>query len=202
VNAQAIALHQTLIKNPFAGYVESVPGYSSLGVFFDTNRTGLSLQQSVEWVTTELTKRLASLPSQTMAVGKLIEIPVIYGGEYGPDIEFVAKQNNISIEEVIALHSEKIYTVFMIGFLPGFPYLGITDKKITVERKATPRIMVPAGSVALAGNQTGIYPENSPGGWQIIGRTNISLFDAEKNSPNLLQAGDRVKFVETGELPR
>lgn len=192
INARVIALHETLLKNPFPGYVESVPGYSSLGVFF--NMEEISLEASFERVQESLHHAVAQIEYSEKPVRNIIEIPVRYGGTDGPDIEYVAAQNSISVEEVIALHSENIYSVFMLGFLPGFPYMGITNKKLTVERKASPRLRVPAGSVALAGNQTGIYPEDSPGGWQIIGRTDMVLFDALKQLPNFLQAGDRVRF--------
>lgn len=195
VNRQVIALHEALQHNPFAGYVESVPGYASLGVFFNAEQISASPEtclKTVEEHIHAIFAAMAALPEQEQPI---IEIPVCYGGVYGPDIEYVAQQNNITAEAVIAIHTEKIYTVFMIGFMPGFPYMGITDERITIERKATPRLQVPAGSVALAGNQTGIYPADSPGGWQIIGRTDIHLFDTKKEQPCLLQAGNRVKFI-------
>lgn len=195
INQQVIALHEALQRNPFAGYVESVPGYASLGVFFNAEEINTSLKDCFETVKQNIHTAFSKIQSTQQTEQSIIEIPVRYGGGYGPDIEFVARQNNISIEEVIAIHAEKVYTVFMLGFMPGFPYMGITDERITVERKTTPRLHVPAGSVGLAGNQTGIYPADSPGGWQIIGRTNITLFDAQKTPPCFLKAGDQVRFV-------
>jgi inhibitor of KinA len=195
INARVIALHKALNEHPFPGYVESVPGYSSLGVFFDGRKMNASLESSFEKTGQFINESFARIQYKETGNDRIIKIPVFYGGAHGPDINYVAEKNNISIEDVIAIHCKPVYTVFMIGFLPGFPYLGITDKRITVERKATPRLQVPAGSVALAGNQTGIYPKNSPGGWQIIGRTDIELFNAQKDPPNFLKAGDMVRFV-------
>lgn len=195
INQQVIALHEALQQNPFTGYVESVPGYASLGVFFNAEEINTSLEDCFETVKENIHTAFSKIQSTQQPERSIIEIPVRYGGEYGADIEFVALQNNISVEEVIAIHSEKIYTVFMLGFMPGFPYMGITDERITVERKTTPRLHVPAGSVGLAGNQTGIYPADSPGGWQIIGKTDIPLFDANKTPPCFLKAGDQVRFV-------
>lgn len=195
VNRKVIALHKALQNNSFAGYVESVPGYASLGVFFNAGEISTSLENSFETVKEYIHTAFSKIELTPQTGNSIIEVPVHYGGEHGPDIEFVAQQNNISVEEVIAIHSEKIYTVFMIGFMPGFPYLGITDERITIERKTTPRLHVPAGSVGLAGNQTGIYPADSPGGWQIIGKTDVVLFDPIKTPPCLFKAGDQVRFV-------
>lgn len=195
INRQVIALHRLLNSEPVTGFVESVPGYSSLGVFFDIQRTGLPLTGTINLLTAELMQRIAQLNNASFPEGELVTIPVRYGGEHGPDIGFVAEQNGISVEEVIALHTGTVYHVFMLGFLPGFPYMGFTDKQLTVPRKASPRTVVPAGSVALAGNQTGIYPQTSPGGWQIIGQTDMVLFNNTKQSPCLLQPGNRVRFT-------
>lgn len=195
INRQVIALHELLCAQPVSGFVESVPAYSSLGVFFDIRQTGLPLTEALQHITHELDARIAQLNNYEFPETEPLIIPVQYGGEWGPDIDFVAEQNGISVEEVIALHTSGIYQVFMLGFLPGFPYMGFTDKRLTVPRKANPRTQVPAGSVALAGNQTGIYPQTSPGGWQIIGRTDMVLFNSKKHPPCLLQAGNRVRFV-------
>jgi inhibitor of KinA len=195
INSCVISLHQALNRNPFPGFVESVPGYSSLGVFFDVGKTAISLESSFKKTGQFINEAFTQIQYKETTSTNIIEIPVFYGGAHGPDINYVADKNNISVEEVIAIHCDRVYSVFMIGFLPGFPYLGITDKRITVERKATPRLLVHAGSVALAGNQTGIYTKDSPGGWQIIGRTDIELFNAQKDPPNFLKAGDMVRFV-------
>jgi inhibitor of KinA len=129
--------------------------------------------------------------------GHFFRIPVCYGGEYGPDLTFVAREKGLDPSEVIRLHCEAEYRVYMIGFLPGFPYLGRTDARLQVGRKAQP-VPVQAGGVGIAGSQTGVYTLNSPGGWQIIGRTPLRLFDARNDPPVLLQAGDRVQFYPVG----
>jgi len=128
----------------------------------------------------------------------VINIPVLYGGDYGPDIDEVAKLNNLSPEEVILIHSSVTYPVYMIGFTPGFCYLGGLDDRISAPRKKNPGLNIPAGSVGIAGNQTGIYPIDSPGGWQIIGRTPVNLFDPGRKPEFLISAGDCVKFYPVG----
>ncbi|MBQ0140870.1 MAG: 5-oxoprolinase subunit PxpB, partial [Kurthia sp.] len=130
---------------------------------------------------------------------KIIEIPVCYGGEFGPDLDEVACINNLSIENVIAKHSSKDYFVYMLGFAPGFPYLAGVDAEIATPRKQTPRLKIEAGSVGIAGEQTGIYSIATPGGWQIIGRTPKKLFTPEKEKPTLLNAGEWVRFKPISE---
>ena len=126
---------------------------------------------------------------------KIYEIPVCYGGEYGPDLEFVAKNADISVEEVIKIHSSKDYLIYMLGFLPGFSYLGGLDEKIHTPRLANPRIKIPAGSVGIGGAQTGIYPLESPGGWQLIGKTPVKTYNPDRKVPILFEAGDYIRFV-------
>ncbi|HET6872400.1 MAG TPA: 5-oxoprolinase subunit PxpB, partial [Sporolactobacillaceae bacterium] len=124
-----------------------------------------------------------------------VNIPVCYGGEWGPDLDHVAAVNGLSPEEVIRIHSEGVYLVHMIGFAPGFPYLGGLSKEISTPRRETPRLVIPKGSVGIAGDQTGVYPLETPGGWQLIGRTPINLFNPNSETPSLLKAGDFVRFV-------
>ncbi|MFC4355462.1 5-oxoprolinase subunit PxpB [Chryseomicrobium palamuruense] len=138
--------------------------------------------------------------STTPTPSRLFEIPVLYGGEEGPDLAIVAEHNGMTEEEVIVHHTAGTYPVTMIGFVPGFPYLEGLSAKLHTPRKTTPRISIPAGSVGIAGGQTGIYSISTPGGWQIIGRTNRQLFLPDQDPPSLLQAGDRVKFVAVGGL--
>ncbi len=126
---------------------------------------------------------------------RVVHLPVCYGGEYGMDIETVATHNSLTVEEVIAIHSSVDYPVYMLGFTPGFPYLGGMDKKIATPRLASPRLKLEAGSVGIAGEQTGIYPIVSPGGWQIIGNTPIKLYDPNSDTPILLKAGDYLRFI-------
>ena len=198
INKRVIALFQHFCQSPFQGMVEAVPTYSSLTIYYDV----FALQKKVdkqktiyEWVKDNIEKKmLESIPDNEQAA-RLIKIPVCYDPEFGMDIEELAAQKNISIGDVILLHSEKKYRVFMLGFLPGFAYLGIIDEKIAMPRKSHPRRKVDPGSVGIAGRQTGIYPLQTPGGWQIIGRTPMKIFDAQNEQPTLLQAGDLVEFI-------
>jgi inhibitor of KinA len=125
---------------------------------------------------------------------RVVEIPVHYGGESGPDLDIVAKHNGLTPEEVVAIHSNGHYFVNMIGFAPGFPYIGGMSEKIATPRKSSPRLKIPAGSVGIAGKQTGIYPIETPGGWQIIGKTPLQLFRPDHDPPSLLKAGDKICF--------
>jgi len=151
----------------------------------------------------DLKKRLerieAGLQQAPLPEPKLTRIPTVYGGAYGPDLEEVANYHQISPEEVIQLHCSRPYLIYMIGFMPGFPYMGELPEKLVTPRLKTPRLLVPKGSVAVAQRQTGIYSMESPGGWQILGRTPVELFDPEKDPPALLQMGDFVQFYPISE---
>ena len=129
----------------------------------------------------------------------VIEIPTVYGGEFGPDLGFVASHNNLTEDEVVAIHSGTDYLVYMLGFIPGFTYLGGMDPRIATPRLSSPRTLIPAGSVGIAGEQTGTYPSDSPGGWQIIGRTPVTMYDMSKKQAALLSAGDYVRYVPIDE---
>lgn len=126
---------------------------------------------------------------------RIIEIPTLYGGDYGPDLPYVAEHNGITTEDVIKIHCSVDYLIYMLGFTPGFPYLGGMSEKIAAPRLSVPRTKIPAGSVGIAGKQTGIYPIESPGGWQLIGRTPLKLYDPKRQPPIVLQAGDYIRFV-------
>jgi KipI family sensor histidine kinase inhibitor len=139
--------------------------------------------------------KIAQVADHQACKPRRIEVPVRYGAEYGIDLESVANHCQLQTEEVIRIHSGKIYTVFMMGFTPGFPYMGKLDNAIITPRLETPRTRVPAGTVAIAGSQTGIYPIDSPGGWQLIGWTPLQLFNPESESPFLFSPGDEVKFI-------
>lgn len=130
---------------------------------------------------------------------EIVEVPVLYGGELGPDIENIANHNNLSVEQVIKIHTSGEYLVYMLGFTPGFPYLGGMDKRIATPRLKTPRTKIPAGSVGIAGEQTGVYPIESPGGWQLLGNTPLEFFNPNKEKPFLLKAGEYIKFVAITE---
>lgn len=177
-----------------AGVVETVPTYRSLMVHHDPvagdpERLAVTLARLAEAVARETPG-----PSNG-ATGRLVEIPVLYGGEAGPDLGYVSEKTGLSPEEVVRLHTAATYVVYMIGFLPGFPYMGGLDPRLATPRLATPRLKIPAGSVGIGGEQTGIYSVESPGGWAVIGRTPLVLFDPMREEPCLLLAGDRVRFV-------
>lgn len=189
VNQRVISLKLALEAAVIPRVAESVPTYRSLLVYYEPLRISASeLRETISHLQHSAT--VHDLPGR-----KLVEIPVAYGGEFGPDLEEVAKHNNLNAEEVVRIHSRTRYLIYMIGFMPGFPYLGGLSPKIATPRKTTPRPKIPAGSVGIAGNQTGIYPTESPGGWQIIGRTPLKLFEAAREPPALLQAGDYLTFV-------
>lgn len=175
------------------GVIEFSPSYRSIAVYYDPVITSFSELQ------TTLQEMHSNRAAAEVPPARVVEIPVCYGGEYGPDIEFVAEHNKISIEEVITLHSKPDYLIYMIGFTPGFPFLGGLSVKLHTPRLESPRKRVTAGSVGIANDQTGVYPIESPGGWQLIGRVPIALFDPEKEDPFLLQGGDLLKFVPITE---
>ena len=191
---QVMDYHDALQRNPFTGFVESVPAFTSLAVYYDVTAIRQTHASAADFVM-EFLRRINPAHIKRES-GKLVTIPVRYGGAEGPDLEEVAGENGINTEELVRLHTGRDYHVFMIGFTPGFPYLGFTHENLSAKRKSAPRLSVPEGSVGLAGNQTGIYPASTPGGWQIIGRTAIRLFDADREQPCLLEAGDRVRFIE------
>jgi KipI family sensor histidine kinase inhibitor len=188
VNARVHAFASAL--DGTAGVVETIPGFASLLVRFDPAQVS---QQGVrEYISRVLNAPTPELP----AVARVIQIPTRYGGEFGPDLEFVAQQSHLSAEQVIRLHTGRPFRVFMLGFAPGFPYAGPLPPEIAAPRLETPRDHVPAGSVGIAGRQTGIYPRASPGGWRLIGRTDIRLFDPIRDPPALLKPGDLLRFVQ------
>jgi len=192
VNNKVRELFVAIKADPLEGVVETIPSYRSLLLIFDPLKTTLSLLQNR--VDLLKTLDLSQLPEP-----RRIEIPVLYGSEYGPDLEWVAGYHGITPDEVIRLHTAHTYHVYMIGFMPGFPYMGELPEALMTPRRETPRTVVPRGSVALAQRQTGIYSTQSPGGWQIIGRTPLTLFDPGKWPPALLEMGDRVKFFAIDE---
>ena len=169
--------------------VDLVPTYRSLLVLYNP------LLSSFDG----LRETVASLGDEAAGAGReepsVVEVPTVYGGEHGPDLDFVAEHNGLSPEEVVELHSGADYPVYMLGFTPGFPYLGGLSEKLHTPRLATPRTVTPGGAVGIAEGQTGIYPVQSPGGWRIIGRTPLALFDPGREPPSLLDAGDIVRFV-------
>jgi inhibitor of KinA len=201
INNIVIQLFSDLKTNPLPGMIECVPAYSSIAVYYDifTIARTLTVESSVyDFISGLLTERLNQPLKENAGSIRLIKIPVCYEDEFAPDIKELAAKKNISVEEVIAIHSSRQYRVYMLGFLPGFSYMGEVDERISIARKIQPKSVV-AGSIGIAGRQTGIYPAASPGGWQIIGRTPLKLFDAEKEEPTLLKAGDTVQFISISQ---
>ena len=184
-----------LTAKPFPGFVESVPAYASLAVFYDAvfiNNNQQQIISAFDFAKICVAKIAAEINNRSSKMEKKISIPVYYNGE---DLEYVSGMHQLNTEEVIKIHTAVTYRVFMTGFLPGFAYMGTVDEKIITPRKDTPRLHVAAGSVGIAGAQTGIYPLDSPGGWQIIGTTPLKIFNKEKINPCLLNAGDSVQFI-------
>lgn len=190
------AAWERLAADPVAGTVDLVPAFTTLALHYDPARTGSGAPY--EAVRGALERRLERLELDRPAAGKRVEIPVVYGGPGGPDLEAVAAHAGLSPAELVRVHTSGDYLVHMVGFAPGFPYLGGMDPLIACPRRDTPRTRVPAGSVGIGGRQTGVYPLDSPGGWQIIGRTELRLFDTAAEPPALLRPGDRVSFLALG----
>ena len=189
VNARCIAVASALESLALRGIRDVVPSYNSVTVHFDP------LVADVPALSAELGRLAEKTPFASQAASREIEIAVSYGGSSGPDLAAVADFAGRSEAEVVRLHTETRYRVYMLGFLPGFAYLGSVDPRIAMPRLETPRMRVAAGSVGIAGEQTGVYPCDTPGGWRVIGQTSTRMFDAARAEPFLLKAGDRVKFV-------
>jgi inhibitor of KinA len=198
VNGRAIAAAQGIQRAAIPGVRDVVPAYRSVAVYFDPLRT--DYHRLLEEVLAQ--SRHPSI--STAARVSTLRIPVCYGGEFGPDLATVARFGEISENEAIQVHTGTTYRVFMLGFVPGFAYMGVVDSRIAAPRHSTPRLRVPAGSVGIAGVQTGIYPGDTPGGWQLIGRTPVKPFDAARSEPCLMRAGDAVQFyaIDRGEYDR
>ncbi len=194
---QVRAFAAYLAEHPFEGLVEYVPAFTTVTVYYNPWVISEKGQFNPYTKVTGFLQRMLPFVAEStqQQSQRVVEIPVVYGGDFGPDLEVVAAHNGLSPEEVIALHTQPDYLVYMIGFAPGFPYLGGLPEKIATPRRKSPRQVVPAGTVGIAGNQTGVYPLQTPGGWQLIGRTPLALFNPGSTSPSLLQAGDLVRFI-------
>lgn len=188
INNKVRSMAMVMEKEPLNGVLETIPTYRSLLIIYDpANTNPTNLEKEI----LALEERLSQIkipPPDT------VEIPVCYGGEFGPDIQFVAEHNSITEDDVVRIHSEAEYRIYMIGFTPGFPFLGGLPKALHTPRLETPRSFVPERSVGIANNQTGIYPLASPGGWQLIGKTPLKLFAPEHSNPFIYKVGDRIKF--------
>lgn len=190
INAKIRAFNIALQQSKIEGIVETVPTYRSLMVHYDPGVIAYA----------PLVKRMEGLLGRLDQIkippSEVLEIPVLYGGEEGPDLEFVAKHNGKTPEQVIQIHTSTEYLIYMLGFTPGFTYLGGMSDEIATPRLTTPRVKIPAGSVGIAGAQTGVYPIDSPGGWQLIGRTPVRMYDPNREEPILPQAGQYIKFYQ------
>ncbi|MDD2397214.1 MAG: 5-oxoprolinase subunit PxpB [Tissierellia bacterium] len=193
INAKIRNVVKSVEEAKVDGIVELLPTYRSLMIMYDP----LKIEYS-ELISTLDFMSSKQVDNEEEKI-KIVEFPTVYGGEYGPDINFVAEHNNITVDEVIKIHTGTDYLVYMMGFTPGFTYLGGMSDKIVTPRLASPRTKIPAGSVGIAGAQTGMYPSETPGGWQLIGRTPLKLYDSDKEPPVMLSAGDYVRYVSVSE---
>jgi inhibitor of KinA len=191
VNARVHRLAQQISGKMPDEILELVPTYRSLMVYFDPMR--ISRDALTDKIRLFLDSDAES--GEKADTATVVSIPVCYGGEFGPDLEFVASHNKLSVEEVVEIHTSRAYQVYMLGFTPGFPYLGGISDRIAAPRLAQPRVVIPAGSIGIAGSQTGIYPIQSPGGWQLIGRTPLQLFNPGSADPFLFAAGNYLRFT-------
>ncbi|XID94574.1 5-oxoprolinase subunit PxpB [Paenibacillaceae bacterium WGS1546] len=196
-------LAEHLERHPFAGMIEYVPSFLSVAVYYDPfellaahgERSDSAEQPEPYALAVELLKRIVTeLKDADRNETRIVEIPICYGGELGPDLPEVAAYHGLTEQEVIDIHASADYLVYMLGFAPGFAYLGGLPERIATPRRSTPRLSIPAGTVGIAGDQTGVYPIATPGGWQLIGKTPVPLFLPSENPPTLLRAGDIVRF--------
>jgi inhibitor of KinA len=193
LNRRVHALAREIERAALVGVEEAVPTYRSVAVYYDPLRIERgALMDGIETV-------LGSSPEAMEHESRVVEIPTVYGGEYGPDLDFVARHAGLTQVDVIRLHGRPLYHVYMLGFTAGFAYLGGLPERLAVPRLPTPRLKVPAGSVGIGGTQTGVYPLESPGGWHIIGRTYLCLFDSRRVPPSPILPGDKVRFLPIDE---
>lgn len=196
-NDKAINLASSISQSSFEGFIETLPAYASLTIFYDVVRVRKNFQQfstAFEAVKNFVENAAEKLTETKKKISRRIEIPVRFDEDSALDLKFVAETNGLRPKEVIEIFTAQTFRVYMLGFLPGFAYMGEVDRRIAAPRKVSPRVKVPRGSVGIAGRQTGIYSLASPGGWQIIGRTDVELFTPHAQTPTFLQAGDSVKF--------
>lgn len=195
INKKVFHLYDQLLKVRHPSWLDIIPAYSTLSIVYDVFAIRQQHPAAFEWMKSQVERILAESVQQEESQSRHVKIPVCYDAEYAWDADRFLKEKNISLEELIEIHTSTSYQVFMIGFLPGFAYMGSVDPLIATPRLATPRTHIAAGSVGIAGEQTGIYPLDSPGGWNIIGRTPLKVFDLSSDQPVFFQPGDQVKFV-------
>ena len=201
LNARVHGLAARIRRAELPGVTDLVPAYASLAVHYRPEAWEGQEGSPYDALVDALAPLLLDQAEPTMEPARTIEIPVRYGGAHGPDLEEVAHQAGLSPADFAGRHAAGRYRVYMLGFTPGFAYLGGLDPALAAPRRSMPRTQVPAGSVGIAGEQTGIYPCDSPGGWQLIGRTDATLFDPGREEPCLFRPGDRVRFVAVGAAP-
>lgn len=194
IGAEVAALNTAIQAAGTEGILETVPAYASLMIYYDP------LVLDYDQAAAVVRQAGEQMPAKAADNGRLVEIPVCYGGKMGPDIYNVSRHAGLSVQEVIKLHTEPVYRIYMLGFLPGFPYLGGLDERLYTPRLDAPRTSIPAGSVGIGGEQTGIYPIASPGGWQLIGRTPLRLYNPDNNGQLPYAAGDRIQFHSITEF--
>lgn len=192
LNRRVNNLMRAVEKTDVPGILDLVPTYRSLLVYYDP------MEMSAAELEAILAGTESSVDEASLEKPRIVNLPTLYGGEYGPDLEFVSQHSGLSVGEVVDVHSGTDYLIYMMGFSPGFPYLGGLPETLRSPRLESPRVEIPAGSVGIAESQTGVYSVSSPGGWRLIGRTPIRLFDPEAEPPSLLAAGDYVRFVPLG----
>ena len=188
INNKVHNLFKLLSDSSNTGILDLIPSYNSILIQY--NPPELSFGNLIQLIEQNLSGLENTESKQTV-----IDIPILYGDKYGQDLDFVAEHNNLTTDQVIEIHCSPEYLVYMLGFTPGFPYLGGMDESISTPRLTTPRTLIPAGSVGIADKQTGIYPSESPGGWRLIGKTPLTLFNHEQNPPSLIMPGDLIRFV-------
>lgn len=195
LNARSIALANSLSTSPFPGFYEAVPAYASVTVYFDPYTVRLRFPDASAFETVSEFINGTATDRSADTQPRIVEIPMIVSHEASPDLSDVAEFASVSTDEVIDIFLSHTYRVYMLGFLPGFAYMGEVDERIAMPRKTSPRKSVAKGSIGIAGKQTGIYPLASPGGWQLIGRTETAMFNAAADEPCLLRPGDEVRFT-------
>lgn len=196
IHYQVMKAFRFLQSQKLAYILDLIPAYASLAIVYDTILIRRQTRRApAAWLTGLINGLLQQAADIETPAARTLEIPVCYDPSLGPDINTMAQQKEISIEQIVELHTQQRYTVYMLGFLPGFPYMGKVPAPLVTPRLKQPRLKVPAGSVGIAGEQTGIYPLASPGGWNIIGQTPLRLFDAASEDPCYCRPGDQVQFV-------
>lgn len=201
LNKKVLQLYNTLKQNAQPYILDLVPAYSSLAVYYDVMalKKNFPKQNAFDSMADLIEELAGNATKENRMAGKLLEVPVCYSEKFSLDMQLLCDEKKLDPQEVIKIHTSITYRVYMLGFLPGFCYMGSVDERIRMDRKQEPRMMVPAGSVGIAGEQTGIYPLESPGGWQIIGRTPLIIFEKDNEDPALFAAGDEVKFYSISE---